>query len=409
MLLQPLPIKENIMTPRCLLCAVFLLLFSCTTLQAGENTSLIYSSDHHRGLSLPALVLANLEHPDFMELPVVLTSDNELLVYNARVLQPYTNVAEIFPQRQRNDGNFYVIDFTMTEIEQLSYTDRSANAPAHAIVGHPTSLNTALRILTKVSAAAGTSFRPIPVIQFPWFHFRENRDISRTVLDNLPERFRGAETTLYLKCFDPDELQRIANTLQKEVAGEVKLIQGIDRRDGEQTKRWEHGKWVGYNDEWFFTHIGLRVAAGYADVLALSDINRVDPSTLRRFLEGSHSLGLSVFLSVPKDTLGNTAKGNGTTATGTTAGGGAVATTSEASIFELGADGFMHSEVQKLRSSLAARQQSSLFFPPQKLQSGQPAPTDQPPVLKVGKDSKDDASALLSDPAKLRQRLKNMQ
>lgn len=394
---------------RCLFIVVLLLTFSCATLQAGENASLIYSSSSHRGLSLPALLLANLEHPDFIELPVVLTSDNELLVYNARVLQPYTNVAEIFPRRQRDDGNFYVIDFTLAEIEQLSYADRSVNTSIHDITGHPASLDDTLHVLTEASAAVGTSFHPIPVIKYPWFHTRENRDISMTVLKKLPQRFVGADSTLYLKCFDPDELRRIANTLQKGLAGEIVLIQGIDYQDGGETKRWKRGKWASYNDDWLFTRLGLRVAAGYADALSLADSNRVDASTLRRFVEDSHALDLPVFLAVSRDTLGNTTKSTGTTATGSNVDGGAVTTTDEASIFELGADGFMHSEVKKLRSFLAARQQSSIFFPFQKLQSEQPAPANQPPVLDVEKDSKDDASALLSDPAKLSERLKNMQ
>jgi glycerophosphoryl diester phosphodiesterase len=390
------------MTPRCLSITVFLLICSFTTLQAGQNASLIYSSSSHRGLSLPALILVNLEHPDFIELPVVLTSDNKLLVYDARVLQLYTNVAEIFPQRQRDDGNFYVIDFTLAEIEQLSYSDLSPNTPTHDVPGHPTSLNNALHILSKVSTAAGTSFRPILVIKYPWFHSRENRDISRTLLDNLPERFRGADTTLYLKCFDPDELQRIANTLQKEFAGEMELIQGIDYQDGGETNRWKRGEWVSYNDEWFFTRIGLRVAAGYADALALADIHRVDASTLHRFLEDSHSLDLSVFLSVPKDTFGTT------TGTRSTIADDAVAS-HDTSIFELGADGFLHSEVKKLRCSLTTQQQSTVILPLQKLQSGQLAPLEHGSASNVKKDHKDGTSALLSSPATLREKLQNMQ
>lgn len=397
------------MTPRCLPIAVFVLIITCATVQAGENTSLIYSSDSHRGLSLPALILANLEHPDFIELPVVLTSDNELLVYNARVLQPYTNVAEIFPQRRREDGNFHVIDFTLSEIEQLSYIDLSANTPTHGIAGHPTSLNKALRILTKVSAAAGTSFRPIPVIKYPWFYSRENRDISRTLLDNLPERFRGADSTLYLKCFDPDELQRIANTLAKEFAGEMKLIQGIDRSDGGQTKRWKNGEWVSYNDEWFFTRIGLRVAAGYADVLALADIHRVDAATLRRFLGDSHSLGLSVFLPVPEDTLADTTRRGRMDRIGSTTGDGVSDTLHDTSIFELDADGFIHNEVDKLHGYLATQRQASFTLPAQKLQSEQPTPLENDPASQVKPNNKDGAPALLGNPAKLREILKNMQ
>ncbi|MFN2355044.1 MAG: hypothetical protein ABR512_11040, partial [Desulfopila sp.] len=198
------------------------------------------------------------------------------------------------------------------------------------------------------------------------------------------------------------------NTLKQQFAGEMKLIQGIDQKDGEETKRWKRGEWGSYNDDWLFTRLGLRVAAGYTDAFSIADINRVDASTLRRFVEDSHSLDLLVFLTVPRDTLGNTTKSTSTTATGATE-DDAVGTPGEASVFELDADGFIYSGVKKLRSYLAGRQHSNIFFPPQKRQSNQPALPEQGPVPNIGNGGEDDASALLSDPATLRQRLKNLQ
>ena len=75
--------------------------------------------------TLPATTLAATWNVDYLELHVVMTADDELLVYRELTLNKFSNIAELFPGRNRTDGNYYVIDFTLAEIRQLRLTNPS--------------------------------------------------------------------------------------------------------------------------------------------------------------------------------------------------------------------------------------------------------------------------------------------
>src|SRR5690606_12727821 len=74
----------------------------------------------HRGASgyLPehtreAKVLAYGQGADYLEQDVVATVDGRLVVLHDVCLDDVTDVARRFPERRRQDGRFYVIDFTL--------------------------------------------------------------------------------------------------------------------------------------------------------------------------------------------------------------------------------------------------------------------------------------------------------
>ena len=85
----------------------------------------------HRGASgyLPehtkeALILAYMQGADYIEQDLVLSKDDELIVLHDIHLAATTNVEAIYPNRKRNDGRYYVIDFTLDELRQLSIHER---------------------------------------------------------------------------------------------------------------------------------------------------------------------------------------------------------------------------------------------------------------------------------------------
>ena len=85
----------------------------------------------HRGASgylpehtLEAKALAYGLGADFLEQDVVATRDHELVVLHDLYLDDVTNVAQIFPGRQRTDGHYYVIDFDLSELRALSVSER---------------------------------------------------------------------------------------------------------------------------------------------------------------------------------------------------------------------------------------------------------------------------------------------
>ena len=85
----------------------------------------------HRGASgylpehtLEAKAMAYVMNPDYIEQDLVLSKDNVPIVIHDIYLDDVTNVAETFPNRKRDDGRFYVIDFTFEEIQTLKVTER---------------------------------------------------------------------------------------------------------------------------------------------------------------------------------------------------------------------------------------------------------------------------------------------
>ena len=85
----------------------------------------------HRGASgylpehtIAAKAMAYAQGADYIEQDLVMTKDDHLVVLHDRHLDTVTDVASVFPGRERNDGRFYVIDFTLDEIRQLAVSER---------------------------------------------------------------------------------------------------------------------------------------------------------------------------------------------------------------------------------------------------------------------------------------------
>ena len=77
----------------------------------------------HRGASaylpehtLEAKALAHAMGAHFIEQDVVLTGDGVPIVLHDTQLQSTTDVERRFPERAREDGGFYAVDFSLAEI-----------------------------------------------------------------------------------------------------------------------------------------------------------------------------------------------------------------------------------------------------------------------------------------------------
>src|SRR5258708_4419758 len=85
----------------------------------------------HRGASgyLPehsfaAKAFAHAQKPDFLEQDVTLTRDNVPVILHDHYLDTVTDVARVFPGRQRADGRYYALDFTAAELSRLTLHER---------------------------------------------------------------------------------------------------------------------------------------------------------------------------------------------------------------------------------------------------------------------------------------------
>ncbi|BCL63275.1 glycerophosphoryl diester phosphodiesterase [Desulfomarina profundi] len=255
------------------------LLFFAVSVSATEKTIIVRNGggDSLIEHTLPAVVLAAAENAPYIELHVGMTSDNQLVVFRDLTLNRLTDVANLFPERNREDGNFYVIDFTLQEIRQLRLhnvfeTDSSALSMAIPTLQEELALIRRLeKIMGKKEKTSAEYSMGISLeIKQPWFFHDHDRDISSAILDTLQlYGYTDRKSNLFLQCFDPEELQRIHDRLMPARQMDLPLIQMVGNEDIVEARQKILGEYIPYNYDWLFTNSGRRILAGYAAALAL--------------------------------------------------------------------------------------------------------------------------------------------
>lgn len=223
----------------------------------------------HRGASgylpehtLEAKALAFGMGADYLEQDVVATADDELVVLHDIHLDRVTDVAARFPSRHRDDGRFYVRDFTLPELRTLLVHERT-NADGTAVFPRRfppvlgrfriQTLDEELALIEGLARSTRRSVGIYPEIKAPHWHRGEGVDITALVLDSLNRRgYDKHDDPCYLQCFDAQELRRI----RLELGSGLKLVQLIGE-PAESDARTDF--------RYLQTQEGLREAAEYAD------------------------------------------------------------------------------------------------------------------------------------------------
>ncbi len=249
--------------------------------------------------SLPAATLAAATGVEYLELHVVMTADDQLVVFHDLTLDRLTDVAHVFPDRKRQDGASYVIDFTLDEFRRLRLLGSAdgTNNEFPLVFSIPT-LAEELRLLRRLENILERQLGIVLEIRQPWFHLQADKDISSATLDTLARfRYTTAQSKLYLQCYDPDELQRIHSRLMPERQMTLPLIQLVGANDGLETKQGTQGNMEPYNYDWLFTNTGLRMAASYAVAIALpakAISDREGNLPLAGYIDEAHRHGLMI-------------------------------------------------------------------------------------------------------------------
>ncbi len=257
--------------------------------------------------SLPAATLAAAMGVEYLELHVVMTSDDQLVVFHDLTLDRLTDVAQVFPDRKRQDGAYYVIDFSLEELRRLRILGSAdgKNNDFPLTLSIPT-LAEELRLLRRLESILDRQLGIFLEIRQPWFHLEADKDISAATLDTLARfRYTTPESKLYLQCYDPDELQRIFSQLMPDRQMQIPLIQMLGANDGLETKQIIADNRVAYNYDWLFTNTGLRLVASYAVALAIpaqSIAGSEGNLPLAGYIGEAHRHGLMVFALAVNDT-----------------------------------------------------------------------------------------------------------
>ena len=211
---------------------------SCNTkevkskLVSNNNNKIVIA---HRGASgylpehtLPAKAMSYAMNVDFIEQDIVLSKDNVPIVIHDIHLETVTDVAVKFPNRNRNDGRYYVIDFSFEELKQLNVSERFNPESKQAVYPNRFPLNSStfklhslaeeIELIQGLNKSTGKNVGIYPEIKEPFFHKNEGKDISKIVLKELSNYgYNSKDDKCILQCFDVNELKRIRFQLKSEL------------------------------------------------------------------------------------------------------------------------------------------------------------------------------------------------
>ena len=245
-------------------------------LAGGLATAQEVTVTAHRGASgyLPELTLesyamAHAQGVDYIEIDLVMTLDGVLITLHDLTLQGTTNVAEVFPDRQREDGAWYAADFTLEEIKQLRVHERVRDDGSMVWPGRfPSDLGNFrvptfvefIELVHGLNTSTGRDVGLYVELKHPNLHREHGLLMEETVLDDLSaypdvkailqsfwiealERFRelGADYPLAFLLWSPDQATEEALDEWAALADGVNPAKGIVEANPEFVS-WAHDR-----------------------------------------------------------------------------------------------------------------------------------------------------------------------
>jgi glycerophosphoryl diester phosphodiesterase len=186
----------------------------------------------HRGASgyLPehtteSATMAHALGAEYIEQDCVLSKDGVPLVMHDITLDDLTDAATVFPDRKREDGHWYVFDFTLSELQQLRVTerrtmsrpwkDKGTRFPLEQGSFRISTLAEHLQLIQGLNQSRGRSAGVYVEVKDPKKHRESGLDASVAILKVLAEYgYDSADDPIFLQCFDGDEVQRIRKELK---------------------------------------------------------------------------------------------------------------------------------------------------------------------------------------------------
>lgn len=259
----------------------------------------------HRGASgylpehtLEAKAMAYSMGAHYIEQDVVMTKDDYLIVLHDITLDRTTDVDEQYPNRARDDGRYYAIDFTLEEIRGLKASEGFRLENGEKVQGYsnrfpmgssffrvPT-LEEEIQLIQGMNKSTGNDIGIYPEIKQPEFHRNEGKDISTAVVNLLKQYgYASKQDKVFLQTFSFAELEVIKNDILPAAGIDINLIQLI----GGQSSY-----------PWMFEADGMSTLAEFADGIGPEKGLVISRSSSRSNLEISplvdraHAAGLKV-------------------------------------------------------------------------------------------------------------------
>lgn len=186
----------------------------------------------HRGASgylpehtLAAYAMAYALGADYLEPDLAVSKDGVLICLHDMTLEEVTNVEETFPDRARDDGKWYAVDFTLAELKQLYVMERTRGRfPRETQLFQIPTFEEMIQLTQGLNASTGRNVGIYPELKDPIFYEKAGFAFAEMMLEVLKKYgYEGPDANMYIQCFYPDTLIR----LRKELGVTLPCIQLI--------------------------------------------------------------------------------------------------------------------------------------------------------------------------------------
>lgn len=282
--------------------AIGVLLMTATLSSQAQSQKVVIA---HRGASgylpehtLEAKAMAFAMGADYIEQDVVMTSDDQLIVLHDITLDRTTDVAERFPDRVRDDGRYYAIDFTLEEVRQLRASEgfdieegeKKQGYANRFPMGESTfsvpTLAEEIELIQGMNKSTGKNIGIYPEIKGPEFHREAGKDISTAVVRMLKSYgYTSKQDKIFLQTFSFEELKIIHDEIFPAEGVDLKLVQLIG---GESSY------------PWMFEADGMGKLSAYADgvgpekALVVARDSQKGNIRITDFVARAHAAGMEV-------------------------------------------------------------------------------------------------------------------
>lgn len=269
----------------------------------------------HRGASgylpehtLESKALAYMMGADYLEQDLAMSRDDYLIVIHDIYLDRLTDVAEKFPDRVRNDGRYYVIDFTLEELKSLNFSEGFVIENGKKVQEYKNrfpmftstfKLHTFEEEIEFIQGLNKTMGRDIGVYvetKAPWFHKQHNKDISKATLEVLKKYgYTTKESKAYFQTFDYPDLKYVKDILMPQFNMDIKTILLYAYNDWHETYEYKDGSWQLFDYEPLMTFEGMKEVAHYAtgtgpsyDMIIDKDKSKQGSIVITDFVSNTH-------------------------------------------------------------------------------------------------------------------------
>lgn len=196
----------------------YAILFGFCALQVSQAAAAGPIVIAHRGASgylpehtLEAYAMAHALGADYIEPDVVLTKDARFICLHDIYLEATTNVEEVYPDRCREDAQWYAADFTLDEIKRLQVHERlKGRFPVRASNFEVPTFEEMIELVQGLNKTTGREVGIYPELKAPAWHREQGLAMEEAFLDVVGRYgYKGERARIYVQCFEAEPLRRM--------------------------------------------------------------------------------------------------------------------------------------------------------------------------------------------------------